>query len=277
MRLAGPIFEIYTNPDEWASAVKSLGYRAAYCPVGLNATDDEINAYRHKAKEEDIVIAEVGAWSNPMSRDETIRNQAIVYNKSSLRLADKIGARCCVNISGSRGEKWDGPNALDMAEETFEMIVHTVQDIIDAVNPQSAYYTLETMPWMMPDSVESYQRLIDAIDRPKFGVHFDPVNLVNSPRRYFANADMMREFVDRLGAKICSVHAKDILLGESLTIHLDEVRPGLGELDYPVLLRALDSLDPDIPLMVEHLPSADEYDLAVNHIRSVADSLGITL
>lgn len=277
MRLGGPVFETTTSPQAWAAAVKRLGYRAAYCPVGLEALDVEVAAYRQAAQDADILIAEVGAWSNPLSPDATIRQQALEHNLRSLELAEKIGARCCVNIAGSRGAKWDGPSALDLTEETFEMIVVSVRTIIDAVQPETTFYTLETMPWMYPDSVESYQRLVEAIDRKAFAVHFDPVNLVCSPQRYFNNGALIGEFIAHLGPQMKSVHAKDILLGDQLTTHLDEVRAGMGRLDYPRLLRELQRLDPDLPLMLEHLPSADDYSLAAAYVRSVAEREGIRL
>ncbi|MHC4717978.1 MAG: sugar phosphate isomerase/epimerase, partial [Planctomycetota bacterium] len=59
--------------------------------------------------------------------------------------------------------------------------------------------------------------------------------------------------------------------------HLDEARPGAGGLDYPALLTALDTLDPDTPVMLEHLPDQDEYARAAEFIRSTADQVGVTL
>jgi len=44
--------------------------------------------------------------SNPLSSDEQTRRTAIARCQAMLALADAIGARCCVNIAGSRGEKW---------------------------------------------------------------------------------------------------------------------------------------------------------------------------
>jgi hypothetical protein len=46
---------------------------------------------------------------------------------------------------------------------------------------------------MYPDSVENCERLIKAIDRDRFAVHYDPVSLVNSPSRYFGNAALISE------------------------------------------------------------------------------------
>jgi len=155
--------------------------------------------------------------------------------------------------------------------------VETVRGIIDAVKPSRTFYTLEPMPWMYPDSVESYLRLIEAIDRERFAVHLDPVNLVCSPQRYYNNGALIRECFARLGPYIKSCHAKDIVLSEKLTVHLDEVRPGLGNLDYGVFLRELDRLDPDTPLMLEHLQTAEEYALATEYVRSVAQEVGVAI
>ena len=276
VRLGGPTFEKYEDPDDWVRVLKKLGYSAAYCPIGAEAQTDVVNAYARAAKEANIIIAEVGAWSNPISPIEKTRSEAREKCRRQLALADRIGARCCVNISGSRDERWDGPSPENLTEETFNMIVETTRAIIDDVKPTRTYFTLETMPWAYPDSPDSYLRLLKAIDRRRFAVHLDPVNLVCSPQRYFNNAELIRECFKKLGPHIRSCHAKDILLQRKLTTHLDEVRPGLGGLDYSAFLKELSKI-PDTPLMLEHLPNAEEYRLAAEHIHQVAERAGLSV
>ena len=205
------------------------------------------------------------------------RAAALDKCKRSLHLANRIGARCCVNITGSRGEKWDGPHVLDLTDETFDMIVATTREIIDAVKPTRTFYTLEMMQWAYPDSADCYVRLLNAIDRERCAVHVDPVNIVNSPQRYFNTGALIRECFAKLGPRIRSCHAKDVTLRNMALVHLDEVRPGLGKLDYAVYLDELSRIDPDMPLMLEHLPNADEYALAAGHIRDVAAHRGYIL
>ncbi|NLG52250.1 MAG: TIM barrel protein [Chloroflexi bacterium] len=277
MRLGAPLFREYHDPAAWVQALQEKGYRAAYAPVGLDADDVTVQAYALAAKQANITISEVGAWSNPLSPSEDIRNAAIERCQRSLDLAERLGARCAVNISGSLGELWDGHHPLNLTEETLDMIVQVTRQIIDAVKPRRAFYTLETMPWMYPDSTDSYVQLLRAIDRPAFAVHFDPVNLICSPQRYYANGALMTEFVDKLGPYIKSCHAKDILLADRLTTHLDEVRAGLGNLDYRTFLRQLNRLEPDLPLMLEHLPTEQDYDLAAAYVRQVAAQEGVNL
>jgi len=275
VRLGGPVFEKYQDPVGWVAALKKLGYSAAYCPVGADASDDVVKAYELAAKDANIIISEVGVWNNPISPDEKIRKDALEKCRRQLHLADRIGARCCVNIAGSRGELWDGPSENNFTDETFDMIVETTRGIIDDVKPIRTYFTLETMPWAYPDSPDSYLRLFKAIDRERFAVHLDPVNLVCSPQRYYGNGELIRECFAKLGPYIKSCHGKDILLQLKLTTHLDEIRPGLGGLDYATFLKEL-SKRPDVPLMLEHLSNAEEYRLAAEYVRGVGKKEGLS-
>ncbi|MBI1389097.1 MAG: TIM barrel protein [bacterium] len=275
VRLGGPIFEKYKNPEEWIAALKAWGYSAAYCPVGVDASDAVVKEYEQAAAESGITIAEVGAWSNPIDPDPDKAKEAIDKCKRGLELADRIGARCCVNICGSRNpEKWDGPHQDNLTRKTFDLIVTVTQEIIDAVKPERSYFTLETMPWAYPDSTESYQRLVEAIARERFAVHYDPVNLVCSPQRYFRNGAMIKKFFDALGPQVRSCHAKDIILLNDLTTHLNETPPGTGNLDYQTYLRELARF-PEAPLMLEHLQSPEEYKAAGGYVRAEGAAIGI--
>ncbi|OBZ12609.1 sugar phosphate isomerase/epimerase [Bacillus sp. FJAT-26390] len=277
MRLGGQVFLEDKNPDSWSHALKQAGFRATTCPI--NGDDDmaELDGYLKAAEKNDILISEVGAWSNPISRDEATRKNAIAYCIKRLELAERIAANCCVNIAGSRGEQWDGPDADNFSDETFELIVETSREIIDAVKPERTVFALEMMPWVFPDSADTYLALIKAIDRKGFGVHFDPVNIVSSPRVYYRNGEMIKDFIAKLAPYIRNCHAKDILLRGHLTVHMDEVIPGLGALDYRTFLTELNKLHPDVTLIIEHLSTNEEYKQASDYIRKTASELNISL
>src|SRR5690554_2112101 len=174
MRLGGQVFIEDITPEKWIKKLQEKNYRAAVFPIDHTASDEEILNYQKAAEAADIVIAEVGAWSNPISPDPVVREKAINYCKDQLRLADRIGANVCVNISGSRGNQWDAPHPDNFSEATFNLIVKTVQEIIDDVKPTNTFFALEMMPWALPDDTETYLELMKAIDRKEFAVHFDP-------------------------------------------------------------------------------------------------------
>lgn len=281
MRLGAPIFPPTKgkelSPDDWAAAVQAKGYRAAYAPVGTDADDATAAAFREAAAKADIVIAEVGAWSSPVSEDEEAAAAAVEKCISSLDLAERLGAVCCVNVAGSRSAGWARTDPRNLTDDTFDMIVEVTRRIIDAVNPIRAFFCTETMPWLYPDTVDNYVRLVKAIDRAQYGVHCDPVNMVSSPQRYYANGALIGEFFAKLGPMIKSCHAKDTVISDELTIHICETRPGTGALDYKRYLSEAAALHPDLPLMIEHLKTEEEYDAAAAYIRSVAAELDVAL
>jgi len=278
IRLGGPLFTKYKDPAKWTEAISNAGYRAAYCPVDDAASAEEIRAYKAEAYRADIVISEVGVWVNTISPDEHERKTAIDKCVKGLQLADEIGAMCCVNTSGSRNKDyWAGPHKDNLTQDTFDLVVETTQQIIDTVKPRHTYFTLEAMPWAFPYSPDNYLDLIRSIDRRQFGVHLDPVNMIISPQVFYRNGDMIKECFSKLGPYIRSCHAKDMILREDIyTPHLDEVRPGLGNLDYSVFLLELSQLD-NVPLMMEHLQSEEEYSLAAEYIRAQGKNAGIII
>lgn len=278
MRMGAPILRPYTTPEEWVRHVLAKGYRAAYSPLRGGESDAEIDRYADAAKAADIVIAEHGAWRcNCISPYETERQQAISFCAEQLAAADRLGARCCVSLSGSRGNRWAAPHADNLSEEIFEMVADNTRKIIDLVKPSRTVYSLEPMPWTFPDSPENYERLIKTVGRTAFGVHYDPVNLIYSPNRYYHSGKYIKEFVKRLGGKIYSCHIKDVKLLDQYVFHLEECIPGEGELDYTTLLTCLSTLNPDLPIMMEHLTEDAQFDQGAAYIRAKANELGLTV
>jgi sugar phosphate isomerase/epimerase len=131
------------------------------------------------------------------------------------------------------------------------------------------------MPWIAPDSPDSYLALLKAVDRKGFGVHLDPVNMINCPSRAYHTGDFIHDCFAKLGPHIRSCHAKDIRFTQHLTLHLDECAPGEGVLDYRVFLRELASLDRDVPLVLEHLTTPQQYRGGADYIRGIAAEMGV--
>ena len=275
MRLGAALSPPSDDPEEAARSCARMGYSAAVCPpVGLDQAE-RIRAIRQAFARYDVVLAEVGVWNNMLDPEPARRAANLRANVEALAVAEELGALCCVNVAGSFDPAcWDGPHPRNLSEEAFELTVQNVQHILDAVRPERAAYSLETMPWTIPDGPDSYLRLIQAVGRPMFAVHLDPVNWINCPSRYYDNAGFLRDCFARLGPWIVSCHGKDIRMREQLTVHLDEVRPGLGSLDYRVYLQELDRLPGDVPLILEHLP-AEEYSLARGYVLGVAAESGV--
>lgn len=264
------------DPFAFARAHKAYGYSAAYVPATLTANDTALLADFERAfAAEDVMLAEVGIWRNLVTTDEAVRKANLDYAADKLAVADALGAKCAVSYVGTLATGTaHGPAAANFGPDAFDACVQTARYLIDTVKPKRASFALEMMQNSLPDSVDSYVELIAAVDRPRFGAHLDPVNLIMSPRTYWHNRALIRECFDKLGPWLLSCHAKDITLHPEAALHLDEVQIGEGVLDYAEYLTQLDRLPNDVPLLTEHL-NGDEYAVARDRIFAVGDAIGV--
>lgn len=252
---------------EWIGCIKEIGCKAAVFPLDCRASDETVSQYVKAASENDVVIAEVGVWRNTMSADPAERKAMMKYAVEQLALAERIGARCCVNVAGtSHGPRWDGGYKGNFSKETRKEIVSMVRTIIDEVNPKKTKFTLEPMPWMVPTSPDDYLRLIDEVDRDGFGVHLDLINMVTSPERYFFLDEFMDEAFEKLGGRILSCHLKDVKLLEEYTFRLAECACGEGILDVKRYMNKASAIDKDMPMIIEHLHNDDEYKRSFKYV-----------
>ncbi|MCC6341711.1 MAG: sugar phosphate isomerase/epimerase [Bryobacterales bacterium] len=276
IRLGGPIFLKTPDPALLAREHRRLGYSAAYCPPATPGDSAHLRAIREAFARENVVIAEVGAWRNMLDPDPAKRKENLAYVTERLALADETGARCCVDIAGSyHPTVWYGPHPGNLSREFFDATVENCRKVIDAIRPTHTVFTIEMMGWSLPDGPDSYLRLIQAVDRKAFGVHMDVCNGVNSPTRFYRNADFIRECFQKLGRWIASCHAKDLAWIPEMNVHFVEVVPGRGQIDYTTYLRELARLPVDAPLMLEHLKTPAEYDEGREYIRKTGTQAGI--
>ena len=278
MRIGGGIEKPYHNPEEWVKYAKDLRYSAVLSPIDSSCDTATRREYLKAAKEADLLIGEVGVWRNCLSKKDDERKSAMEYAKAQLALAEELGANCCVNIIGSRSETaWDGFCAENYSEDFYAMAVESVREIIDAVKPRNTFYSIEPMPWMLPDSPEQYLKLIRDVDRPAFAVHLDFVNMINCPERYCKSSEFIEHCFMLLGPYIKSIHGKDSLMEQAYTTVIHETMPGKGTLNYPKILRLVENLGSDTPLFVEHLPDYETYRQAAAYVRNQAEGAGIVV
>jgi sugar phosphate isomerase/epimerase len=265
------------DPAEIAREHRRLGYSAAYCPKATIGDEPRLKAIREAYARENVTIAETGAWVNLMDPDDEKRKKNYAYVVERLAISEAVGARCCVDIAGSRNAKvWYGPHPDNLSPGFFDAVVETTRRIIDEVKPRRTTYSIEMMGWIVPDSPDSYVKLIKAVDRPAFAVHMDVCNIVNSPTRFYNNGALIDECFKKLGSKIVSCHAKDLDWIPEMNVHFVEVIPGRGSLDYGAYLRNLSRMPHDAPLMLEHLKTDEEYEEGARHIRRIAANNGCT-
>ena len=258
------------SAEEWAAKHAALGLKAVNFPKKYDAPDKLIDEYVQACKDHDLVIAEVGAWKNVMDPDPLKRADNIKYCKGQLQLAEYVGAKCAVNITGSASsEKWDAAHRGNYDPDFQKRMIETIREIVDAVDPKRTFYTAEPMPWMLPDSPESYLDLMKQVDRPGFAVHMDAVNMMSSPKTLLFCREFLDHAFELLGPYIKSCHIKDVVLEKKLTVVMPETPCGTGNFDLRYYIKLIDALSPEMPVIIEHLASEEDYLAAVTYIQKL--------
>ena len=264
----------HSTPDEWASRHVALGLKSVNFPVSFADGEDKFMAYKNAADSAGLVIAEVGVWRNTLAADLQERRKWIDYAVGQLRMADAIGAVCCVNVVGTPcGPRWDGGYRGNVSPEIWQEAVAMIREIIDTARPRHTKFCIESMPWMIPSSPDEYVRLIEDVDRPEFATHLDVVNMITSPQRYFFNPEFLCECFEKLKGTICSCHLKDVRLKEEYTFQLEECACGQGSLDLELYARLADAENPTMPMIIEHLTTDEQYAASVRYVQNLLGDL----
>ena len=263
----------HVSPEDWAQKQTALGCRTVVFPVQSNEPEKKIIAYKEAAEAAGLTIAEVGIWRNALSSDPDERKKNTDYCIEQLRLADFLGARCCVNVAGAFGERWDGPYRENYSDRARKETIQMVRQIIDTANVKNTYFTLEPMPWMIPTGPADYKRLLEEVERDRFAVHMDIINMTSSTDRYFHPEDLIDECVELLGDRIKSCHVKDVHLSGAYTAQLMECAPGEGEFPIRYYAEKMHAVDADMPMILEHLETDEQYITYMEYLKKILDGL----
>src|SRR5207253_605263 len=100
------------------------------------------------------------------SRPMRLGGPIFVKSDDPAVLAEALGARCCVDISGSYNpEVWYGPHPKNLSQGFMDATAENARKLIDAVKPTRTTFSIEMMPWNLPTGPDDYLRLIQAVDR----------------------------------------------------------------------------------------------------------------
>ena len=276
MRLGGTV--CCNDPAKWEDALIASRFRAITAPFTCESSREEIDRYCEITARHDVRIAEVGVWRNHFDPANGQKN--LEYAKRQLALADRLAVPCCVNIVGTISQAgWDAADKSNFSGETYERIISSIREIIDDVKPKTAYYCIEPMPWMIPDSPEVYLKLIRDVDRDHFAAHMDFVNMINCPRRFLDADGFIESSFAKLAPYIKSTHLKDSRMHLTrLTTVLEECAPGEGALNFGMILRTIDQYLPkDTPVLLEHMTTFEAYQKAYQVVADAAEKACIPI
>jgi sugar phosphate isomerase/epimerase len=193
---------------------------------------------------------------------EGVRQRATERMKDTARAAARLGVTQVNGFTGSA--VWHmlysfPPNDFAEIERGFEDFAERWGPIIDVFDAEGVRFGLEVHPTEIAYDFVTTRKTLDAIGRREgFGINFDPSHFAH---QHLDSAGFVLEFADR----IYHVHVKDSkktldgrksILGGHLNFGelergWDFVSPGHGDVDFEVLVRALNRIGYSGPLSIE--------------------------
>jgi sugar phosphate isomerase/epimerase len=251
----------------------------AHDPAGVRAED--CRRVRDLLAEQGIAIAQSTGYAHyhtPLIHpDGSIRAQALRTLREGLRLGSALGAGSVLVGAGSLNPRGAyAPHPENFIPRSFDLLVDTLRQAVGMAGDSGVPLSVEGHLLTTVSSPERMLELLEAVDSPYLQATCDPVNYIGSVAEYYDTAGVLQRFLPPLAGRIACAHAKDILIGDRLTLHLDEGAPGEGNLDYGAFLRLLDQHAPGACVIVEHMP-LERIIPGVAYLRRVAEANGVDL
>lgn len=261
--------------------VRNSGYTAV--AVGPDPWHDmpesELTQVRAALKKYDVDVYEVGGYRNMLHTVEAERQKNLKHLARCIEAADKIGCRMVGTISGSRDPqnlRVDNfaPHPDNWTEATWKLLIQGVRQVLKDTAGCKAVLGMEAQVTTNQDGPKAHRRLMDDVGDPRLKVNLDPTNMC-SLANYYHTTELLNECFDILGEDIYGCHAKDtFIIPDQQTVHVQEVCPGRGVMDYETYLVRISRMKWSRALLPEHIPG-DQYIEAKAYIEKVAAKVGV--
>lgn len=259
--------------------IKDAGYTGVVTgpEPWISMKDSELNELRAALKEYDVVVYEVGGYTNMLHPDEAKRQENLKHLCTCIEAADKVGCPMVGTISGSLDPvDFFNVHPDNWTLKTWKVLVDGMKQILRDTAGMKASIGMEAQVTTNIDGPKSHKRLIDDVSDPRCAVNLDPVNMI-SLANYYHTTELLNECFDLLGENILGCHAKDTFIWpDKQTVHVQEVCSGRGVMDYETYLVRLSRMKWPRTILPEHVPE-DQLIEAAQYIRKVAAKVGVTI
>ncbi len=239
--------------------------------------DSELTELRDALKKYDVVVFEVGGYTNMIHPDRAVRQKNLKHLATCIETADKINCPMVGTISGS----CDPVNFFNVhpdnwTEQTWRLLVASMKQVLRDTSGMKASIGMEAQVTTNIDGPKANKRLLDDVVDPRCAVNLDPVNMIHL-YNYFHTTELINECFDLLGENILGCYAKDTYIWpDKQTVHVQEVCTGRGVMDYETYLVRLSRMKWSRTLLPEHIPQ-DQYPEAYAYIRKMAEKVGVKI
>ena len=244
----------------------------------LQATADDVNRVRYAFEDAGLVVAQTNGWYESLiNPDEAIRAEGIKGLQALIRIGRQLDTRFVYVRPGSmnpNGHWW--PHPANHLPQTFDRLVNSMKQACAVAEAEGVLLGVEGHVVSTLDTPQRVRDLVDAVQSPGLKFNMDPVNFTGTVRDVQDTSRLLNELYDVLGDVMIAVHAKDCAILDEHVVHIVEVVPCTGTMNYEILMRRWVECCPDGYFLIEHLPD-EKVDIARKAIAEKAEKLGIHL
>jgi sugar phosphate isomerase/epimerase len=225
-----------------------------------------------------LVVAQTNGWYESLiNPDEAVRAEGIRGMQALTRIGRSLDTCFAYIRPGSinpNGHWW--PHPENHSPRTFDRLIDSIKKICATAEAEGVTVGIEGHVVSTLDSAQRVRDLFDAVGSPRLKFNFDPVNFVGTVRDAHDTSRMLNEMYDILGNDMVAAHAKDCALLDEHVVHIVEVVPCTGTLNYEIFMRRWVECCPEGYFLIEHLPD-DKVIIAREAIGRKAAQFGIPL
>jgi sugar phosphate isomerase/epimerase len=274
------------SPEDMIRRCRDAGYTAvkgARHPGGNvgepwnSMTEAERGEVVKACKKYDMLIYEVGGYTNLITPDDAKRKQNLAGLSHCLEVAESINCPMVGTVAGTRDTKsLIGMHPENWTPATWKLLIQSLKQVLSDTSGMKAVLGMEAQVTTIIDTPRAHRRLMDDLGDPRLKVNLDPVNMISLPQ-YYHTTELINECFDILGEDIIACHAKDTqVIPDQQTLHITEVCPGRGVYDFRTCLIRLSRMQYPRAYETEHIPE-EEYLEAKVYLEKTAAEVGVKM
>lgn len=267
--------------DRFCAWARGLGVRALGTHLGPLDALEGGRAGELRARLADAglrIVQATGYNPNMVQPDPGERRAGLARLTRAFAVAAELGSPMVLTGCGTlHPTRFYGPHPENHRPETRERLVGFLREAAPRARDAGVVLALEAHLLTMLESAPVIREILAAVDSPWVRVNFDPVNLLGTVDAVFNAGPELERMYAELGPYYhTTAHAKDVVVGENLVLHVDEAVCGTGVFDFATFLEIASRLGSPASVLVEHFP-ADVAPQALDFLRGVAQRAGVAL
>ena len=201
------------------------------------------------------VVQSTGFAPNLVDPDPDVRREAHARIRRGLAAAEALGAVMVNTGVGSYHATFPyGPHPDNHSPLAIATLVDNLRVLCPEAQARGLLLSLEPHVQTTISDPDTISAIVAAVDHPSLRVNFDPVNLLGTLPDVFDSGAAIGRMGQRMATFLGpSAHVKDIRPLPELVLHLAEVSPGEGYVDWDAYFDVCRGLADGAALIVEHL------------------------